>query len=194
MTDINAAVRLSYRTSNTGPDKIHLTVTDDASGIEFLDVALDPAAVFGLIGNIGTGPVPAEVRGLDKVGLVREHITEHHKRRTGDGYGSEPPRWVLDLPAPDGFARERVNRNNRQEWVVTFARYVPPTAGIPADPDAGDTPDGLCWSWGPRIGDDTRPVCKQPFGHDGPHRGFDGSGFESETWGGPLLPVPEDMR
>ena len=65
---------------------------------------------------------------------------------------------------------------------------------VSADPDARNTPDGLCWSWGPRIGDDTRPVCKQPFGHDGPHRGFDGSGFESETWGAPRMPVPEHLR
>lgn len=131
MTAIQATIRLSRTSSNTGPDQIHLTVVDDASGLTFLDAALDPDAVFGLIGNTGTGPVPVEVRGLDKVGLVREHVTEHHPRRASDGYGSEQPRWVTELPAPTGFSLERAQRNNRQEWVVTFARYVQPSEVTP---------------------------------------------------------------
>lgn len=131
MTAVHATIRLSRTSSNTGPDQIHLTVVDDASGLTFLDATLDPDAVFGLIGNTGTGSVPAEVRGLDKVGFVREHITEHHPRRADDGYGSEPPQWVTELPAPEGFSQERAHRNNRGEWVVTFARYVQPAEVTP---------------------------------------------------------------
>lgn len=54
--------------------------------------------------------------------------------------------------------------------------------------------DELCWSWGPRIGDEGRPVCKQELGHDGLHRGFPDSGFEQEEWGDPRLPLPEMYR
>lgn len=45
-----------------------------------------------------------------------------------------------------------------------------------------------CFSLGPRIGsEDERPLCLQPNYHQGPHRGYQGSGFESQTWGDPKM-------
>lgn len=47
------------------------------------------------------------------------------------------------------------------------------------------TVPSVCGSRGPRIGEDS-PRCAQELDHRGLHRGFDGSGFERETWGDPL--------
>lgn len=44
----------------------------------------------------------------------------------------------------------------------------------------------VCGSTGPRIGEDGQPRCAQPLDHIGPHLGFEGSGFESVGWDGPL--------
>lgn len=54
--------------------------------------------------------------------------------------------------------------------------------------------DDYCWSHGPRIGNDGRPVCFRPEGHSGPHRAHPESGFECVTWGSPTMPVPESVR
>lgn len=40
-----------------------------------------------------------------------------------------------------------------------------------------------CFSRGPRIGEEGKPVCHRPNGHDGMHQGYEGSGFERERWG-----------
>lgn len=45
----------------------------------------------------------------------------------------------------------------------------------------------VCGSRGPRIGEEGSPRCAGPLGHDGPHKGFKGSGFENEWWGDPLM-------
>lgn len=51
----------------------------------------------------------------------------------------------------------------------------------PAEPHLPADPDTPCGSRGPRIGDG-RPLCRQPSGHAGQCRGFDGSGYESVQW------------
>lgn len=43
----------------------------------------------------------------------------------------------------------------------------------------------VCGSRGPRIGNSGVPYCAKPLGHNDLHRGFPGSGFEHEQWGGP---------
>lgn len=45
----------------------------------------------------------------------------------------------------------------------------------------------VCGSIGPRIGADGTPRCGLLVDHDLPHRGFSGSGWESVTWGDPLM-------
>jgi hypothetical protein len=45
----------------------------------------------------------------------------------------------------------------------------------------------VCGSQGPRIGDDSSPRCAQELSHAGMHRGFEGSGYEREAWGEPLM-------
>lgn len=44
----------------------------------------------------------------------------------------------------------------------------------------------VCGSIGPRIGEDGSPRCAEYLGHSWTHRGFEGSGFESEHWGDPI--------
>lgn len=45
-----------------------------------------------------------------------------------------------------------------------------------------------CFSRGPRIGsEDERPLCLRPNYHEGPHEGYEGSGFERERWGDPKM-------
>lgn len=39
-----------------------------------------------------------------------------------------------------------------------------------------------CGSRGPRIGSEGRPLCELTRGHSQRHQGFEGSGFENETW------------
>lgn len=46
---------------------------------------------------------------------------------------------------------------------------------------------GVCGSRGPRIGEEGSPRCAKPFGHAGNHQGFEGSGFEREFWGEPIM-------
>ena len=45
----------------------------------------------------------------------------------------------------------------------------------------------ICGSRGPRIGEEGSPRCARHYGHPGPHRGFEGSGFERELWGDPIM-------
>lgn len=47
----------------------------------------------------------------------------------------------------------------------------------------------FCWSRGPRIGSEGVPVCKQEFGHDGPHKPDPEDGWGPITWGDPLMRV-----
>ena len=59
---------------------------------------------------------------------------------------------------------------------------------VPSSDTPSDERDEVCGSMGPRIGDEPeRPRCAQPLDHDGQHRGFPGSGFESVQWGGPIV-------
>ena len=59
---------------------------------------------------------------------------------------------------------------------------------VPSTDTPSDERDEVCGSVGPRIGDEPeRPRCAQPLDHDGQHRGFPGSGFESVQWGGPIV-------
>jgi hypothetical protein len=48
------------------------------------------------------------------------------------------------------------------------------------------TVPAVCGSRGPRIGE-SAPRCGQELDHSELHRGFKGSGFERETWSGPLM-------
>ena len=62
------------------------------------------------------------------------------------------------------------------------------TRPVPSSDTPSDERDEVCGSMGPRIGDEPeRPRCAQPLDHDGQHRGFPGSGFESVQWGGPIM-------
>lgn len=46
--------------------------------------------------------------------------------------------------------------------------------------------DGLCWSRGPRIGSEGKPLCKLPDGHEGPHRPAPDDGWGAQMqWGEP---------
>jgi len=59
---------------------------------------------------------------------------------------------------------------------------------VPSSDTPSDERDEVCGSMGPRIGDEPeRPRCAQPLDHDGQHRGFPGSGFESVQWGAPIM-------
>jgi hypothetical protein len=48
-------------------------------------------------------------------------------------------------------------------------------------------PFEVCGSKGPRIANSGKPRCGLYVNHDGLHRGFEGSGFERETWGAPAM-------
>ena len=54
--------------------------------------------------------------------------------------------------------------------------------------------DNYCWSLGPRIGNDGRPVCFRERGHKGMHESHPDSGFVDVTWSGPDMPVAESVR
>ncbi|WP_139812782.1 hypothetical protein [Prescottella equi] len=51
-----------------------------------------------------------------------------------------------------------------------------------------------CWSLGPRIGDEGKPVCFEPTGHPGFHRSHPGAGWGDIRWGAPDMTVPEHSR
>lgn len=51
--------------------------------------------------------------------------------------------------------------------------------------------EDLCWSTGPRIGDEGHPYCLKPVGHAGNHESHPDSGYR-ETWGEPLCRANPD--
>jgi hypothetical protein len=52
------------------------------------------------------------------------------------------------------------------------------------------TNDNLCWSRGPRIGNDGTPYCKKPGGHEGSHEPAPEDGWGNLSWGKPDLRCP----
>lgn len=67
------------------------------------------------------------------------------------------------------------------QWRARAVHAVLNAAGI----EVRSLPE-VCGSTGPRVGE-TRPRCGGDLDHEGPHRGFPGSGFEDVFWGAPLL-------
>ena len=65
-----------YNNANDIPLQIHIRLEDDLSGVEFLSIEMSLENLANLITGMGYLDCEFQLRGLDKVGLTREHKIE----------------------------------------------------------------------------------------------------------------------
>lgn len=128
---IHVDVRVSRVMSNTdNPRPIRLTVTDKASGYEFLEVRFTREEWADVVtGHSTYDPgAKAETRGLWAVGLRHEHQSQTFGGHGSDDFGAaEAEAWAVEMLA-NGWHTKSAHRNNRAQTVMTVRRYLEPEA------------------------------------------------------------------
>src|SRR5690606_8978102 len=83
---INAQLHIGHYTGGARGRGVRITVKDNDSGIEFLELNLTHEQLGTALGACSV-EVSADVRGLDRVGMVRETKVEYIKHGWGNRYG-----------------------------------------------------------------------------------------------------------
>lgn len=132
---LETAISISRVTSNARPDYVQITLTDRGSGITFADVTLTIEEFGSVLSGMSYTHCVTEVGGLDKLGKVHEHKTEHIP---GLGYDTWEQRFEMVKPyETDGWKADsydlktlNMHRANREDdtYSVTFRRWVDPPA------------------------------------------------------------------
>lgn len=111
---------------------IHIDIKDEGSGTNFVEITMSPADFATCLTGLYTTDVDVQVRGLEKVGKIREYKTESIPRaHFGNVYEAKPEliREVLSGYEVDGWqARDDDVRNHhnysRDSVKVIFERWV----------------------------------------------------------------------
>jgi hypothetical protein len=129
--EIAVDVRVTRVMSNTDNERpVRVTVTDKASGLEFLEMRFTLAEW----GDVMTGHgsydgATAQVRGLHHIGKRHEHLSESFGHYSSDDFGkAEAEAWCQAMLA-DGWDTAQTHRNNKGQTVAIVRRYVEPTDG-----------------------------------------------------------------
>lgn len=69
-------ISIAKLTSNTEPNYMLIQIEDESSGIEFVEVKLSLENFAQAITGLGHVPCKFKTRGLEKIGLIREHKVE----------------------------------------------------------------------------------------------------------------------
>lgn len=128
LRDIAVDVRVTRVSSNRENDRpVRVTVTDKASGIEFLQIRFTLAQWADVMTGYGCYEgAAAQVVGLQWLGKRHEHKSESFGHHSSDNFGkAEADAWCEAMLA-DGWETAQTHRNNKGQTVAIVRRYVEP--------------------------------------------------------------------
>lgn len=143
------------RTTGSGEDAVTIRIRDTDAGIDFAVAELTMTNFGYAVTGRGATPCELEVRGLEKVGMVREHKTESiafEGRVLGRDMATSPEAKAalapFEIDGWKGFPTDLANRNRRSKagnQLVTFERWVPRPEGSEERSSHGlhDSPEKL---------------------------------------------------
>lgn len=123
------------------------------------------------------------IRPDEEIEVTLDELAEAMYRRRHADFDVEPIPWEEQGSTAYDVARARALFEELRR--VQTARVYAAIGRLTTEEERRNTEP--CFSLGPRIGGEGRPLCLKPNYHEGPHRGYEGSGFEREQWGDPKM-------
>ena len=112
---------ISCPMGGNGPDVISISLTDESSGCQVVDIRVDPAVFTMAITGCGSQPVTCRwTGGVNHIGKISEHKTE--KVWVPDASRKDREQEVAEALAPyevDGWKGRTSDATNPHRWIPT---------------------------------------------------------------------------